>query len=97
MKKQKKQKETLREKMAKTLDASKEIVLDVAKITLIGNSEMTVENHKSIIEYTDQKIVLESGKGKILIVGEGLELKSVARELVYITGCFSGLNFRKDG
>lgn len=100
MKKQKQQvvqKETMREKLANSLDASKEVILDAAKLTFIGNQEVTVENYRSICEYTDSKIVLEASPRRIVIEGSQLEIKSIARELLYIKGRISLLCFKKEG
>lgn len=99
-KKQKKQKipkETLREKMANSLDASKEVILDAAKLTFVGNRELMVENYMSIAEYTENKIILIANRQQIEISGAGLEIRSMARELLYISGQISALNFKKEG
>lgn len=81
-----KNKSTIREKVADSLDASKEIVLDVPKLVFIGNREVVVENYKSIVEYTDKKIALEANPCGLRLLGEDLEIKSITREMLYITG-----------
>ena len=76
----------LREKIADTLDVSKEIILDTSKITLIGNREITVENYRGIIEYNSQKIRLISNPSQIQICGTNLDIKTMAKDFLYITG-----------
>ena len=96
-KEQKTEKATLREKVADSLDTSKEVILDAAKLTLIGNRELVVENYKSIAEYNETKIILAATPNKIEILGTDLEIRSMARELIYITGRISALGFGKEG
>lgn len=76
----------IREKIADTLDVSKEIILDTSKITLIGNREITVENYRGIIEYTSKKIRLISNPTQIQICGTELDIKTMAQDFLYITG-----------
>ena len=94
--KNKEEKATLREKMAEALDVSKEVILDAVKLTVIGNGEMTVENYKSIAEYTENKIVLEAKPERVLVSGRNLEIKSLAKEMLYITGRVFGIEFKRE-
>ncbi len=87
---------TLREKMANSFDVSREVILDVPKITFIGNRELTVENYQSVAEYTGSRIVLMAKPHRLEICGIELEIKSLARELLYITGRVSSLDFKKE-
>ncbi len=77
---------SLREKIADSIDISKEVILDTILLTMIGEREMTVENYKSIITYTDTKIKVKAKPYPIEIIGTGLEIRSITRELLYITG-----------
>lgn len=87
---------TIRERMADGLDASKEIILDVPKLVFIGNREVIVENYKSIAEYTDKKIVLEANPCGLRLSGEDLEIKSITREMLYITGKIAKTEFGRE-
>ena len=88
---------TLRERAANTLDASKEIVLDVPKIVLIGNREAVIENYKAISEYDDKKIVLESNPRGMRLVGSNLEIRSITQEMLFVTGRLEKIEFGKEG
>ncbi len=94
---EKKEKPTLRERMADGLDASKEVILDVPKIVFIGNREVVVENYKAISEYTDQKIIVESNPSGLTVCGEDLEIRSITREMLFITGKIQKMEFGKEG
>ena len=90
------EKPKLKDKMAETLGVSKEVILDVPRLTFIGNSELTVENYKSIGEYTENLIVLNSRPFKLKISGGKLEIKSIASEMIYICGKISAVEFKRE-
>ncbi len=99
MKKERKKQEekpTLKERVARSLDASKEIVLDVPKIVFVGSREVVVENYKGILEYTDKKIVLEAKGDALRFSGSGLEIKSITRDMLFITGKIHKLELGKE-
>ncbi len=85
-----------REKLADSLDISKEILLGAAKIVTIGNREMTVENYKGIVEYTNNCIRLTASPNDITISGDCLEIKTMTRDFLYITGKISSVSFCKE-
>ncbi len=94
---EKKERPTLRERMADGLDASKEVILDVPKIVFIGSREVVIENYKAISEYTDQKIVMESNPYGLMICGANMEIRSITREMLFITGKIQKMEFGKEG
>lgn len=77
---------TIREKFADAVDISKEVLLDTVLISCIGNREMTLENYKGILEYSDTCIRIKAKPAQVKITGAGLELKNITRDLLYITG-----------
>ncbi len=79
-------KTTARERLADALDISKEVVLNAVLISCIGDRELTLENYKSIMEYTDTCIRVKANPYPVKITGTGLELRNITRDLLYITG-----------
>ena len=77
---------TVREKLADAVDISKEVLLDAVLVSCIGNREMTLENYKSILEYSDTCIRIKAKPSIVKITGSGLELRNITRDLLYITG-----------
>lgn len=86
-----------REKIADTLDLSKEILLDTSKIVAIGNRELTIENYQGVIEYTSSCIRLLSNPCAIEIGGCNLEIKTMTRDFLYITGTITCVSFCNKG
>lgn len=85
-------KPTIRERFADAVDISKDVILDTALIRMIGNRELTLENYKGILEYTETCIRVKAKPYIIKITGSGMEIKMITQEMLYITGrilCFS--------
>jgi len=76
----------LKEKMANTLSLPKEIVLDFPILTATGRSEITIENYKNLLEFTDTKIRIRTKESTITIEGERLTLRQVTSENLLIAG-----------
>lgn len=87
---------TLRERLADAVDISKEALLGTALVSCIGDRELTLENYKGIIEYTDTCIRIRANPCTVKITGTGLELRNITQELLYITGRISSFGFSQD-
>ncbi|HHV29684.1 sporulation protein YqfC [Acetivibrio mesophilus] len=93
--KEEEQKINLKEKMAELLELPKEIVLDLPKITMFGNKNLIVENYKGIIEYDNNRIRVNTGKGIIRVAGDSLVIKEITSEDLMIDGEILSLEFLK--
>lgn len=87
---------SVREKIADTVDVSKEILLNSVKVVLIGNREITVENYKGIVEYTAETVVLDANPHRIRLDGKNLTVRAITGELLCVEGEISKLAFRKE-
>ncbi|HOQ37145.1 MAG TPA: sporulation protein YqfC [Acetivibrio sp.] len=88
-------KRKLKEKVAELLELPKEVVMDLPKITMFGDRNLLVENYKGIIEYDDNKIRINTGKGIIKVTGEKLVIKEITQEDLMIDGDIDTLEFLK--
>ncbi|NLG86210.1 MAG: sporulation protein YqfC [Firmicutes bacterium] len=78
-------------KVAEFLEIPQDIVLDLSRITLVGNIEVTLENHRGIIEYSSDRLRLALPQGELIISGEELILVSLAQEEIVIRGRIKSL------
>lgn len=72
--------------ISEALELPKEIMLDLPKISMIGNLELRIENHKGIIEYTPTQIRVSSNSGMLKILGRNLYIKIIIKEEIVIIG-----------
>lgn len=90
------QRQRLQKKLAHLLEIPDDIVLDLPRITLLGNRQMLVENHKGIIEYTGERVRIRLNRKELLISGIGLSLGNLQAEELIIEGDITGLYFEMD-
>ena len=83
----------LREKLSNAFELPKDIVLDVSKIIIIGTGQITVENHKGIIEYSEELIRINTGSGIVALHGNNLAIKTIFQEEITITGEITNMEF----
>lgn len=85
--------DSIKEKMAQILEMPKEIVLDLPKIIIIGDSELSIENYKGILEYESDVIRVKTIEKIVKVEGKNLEITVITDEEVQITGTISDIKF----
>jgi len=89
------QKVPLKHKISEILELPKEIVMNVPKLTMVGNSDLVVENYKGIIEYSSERIRVNTGAGIIKLTGRRLIIREITSEDILISGDIASLEFLK--
>lgn len=79
--------------LAEILELPKDIILDLPKIIMIGNLQIYIENHKGILEYTDNRIRINTKNGIFRIIGKNLMLKNIVAEEIFIVGEINQVEF----
>lgn len=85
----------IKEKVTEILELPKEVVLNVPRMTLIGNGNLLVENYKGIIEYDDKRVRVNTGIGIIKIIGDRLVIREITSEDIMIDGEIQSMEFLK--
>ena len=80
-----------REIIAEKFNLPKDVILDIPKILVIGNREVTVENHKGIIAFERNIIKINSRFGPITINGEDFEILYIGSSTTTISGKFKSI------
>ena len=83
----------VKEKLTGLLALPKEITLNLPQIIATGRDEINIENYKSLIEFTDTKIRIQTSSGMLTVEGNNLTLKQVTTEHVLITGKIKALQW----
>lgn len=94
-KKKEEQKVKLKEKMTEILELPKEVVLNVPKMTMLGNGDLVIENYKGIIEYDNERIRVNTNAGIIKITGDRMTIKEITSEDIMVHGEITSLEFLK--
>ena len=69
------EKEQIREKLASAASMPKDVVLGASVITMLGRNEVSIENYRGIIEYTDTLIRVQTKSGQIRLTGKRLQVE----------------------
>jgi sporulation protein YqfC len=88
-------KHIFKERFTEMLELPKEIVLDMPKLTKLGNGDLVIENYKGIIEYEENLIRVNTTSGIIKVTGSKLYIKEITSENIMIYGSISMLEFLK--
>lgn len=82
-----------RENAADFFELPKELLFNLPRITLIGNVQLYLENHKGIIEYSSDLLRLKVQDGEIIIKGKNLTIKNFFGKEVFVEGNISSLEY----
>lgn len=80
-------------KINNVLELPQEVISNKPKITIIGFNEMLIENYKSILEYEDFYIKINTYIGVININGFNLRLKEMTDDDIMVIGNIDSIDF----
>ena len=84
----------IREKVAGFLTVPKEVALDLPLVMATGRGEVNIENYKSLLEFSEEKIRVRTKDGNMTVEGERLKLRQITTENVLITGLITGILYQ---
>ena len=82
-----------RRNMTEALELPKEILLHLPLISFIGQEEVTIENYKGILEYSEETVRIGTAAGILRLGGQGLCLKQLSAECMVVTGRVEKMEF----
>ena len=83
----------IKEKLSDAFELPKDIIMDMPKTTVLGSRQVSIENHKGIIEYDESIVRINTGNGIVKIEGNNLIIKYVLQEEIIIEGDISAIIF----
>lgn len=81
------------ERVTHFLELPPEIIYNLPKVTLSGNVQLFVENHRGIIEYSRGKVRIAVNLGELAIWGDELVIGQITREGICLVGKIAGLQY----
>lgn len=83
----------MKERLSSKLDLSREVIMDLPQITVTGNNEITIENHKGIILFEDREVKINSNVGLISIYGKEFEILFMGGSTLTLSGTFRSIKY----
>lgn len=93
MKHRRKKKEPFSKKIIGRFDIPEDIVFDVPRMMVMDNTEVRIENYKTVLEYDDTKIQLACKQKYITVSGKGLTITLITDDEVSVCGEISAISF----
>ena len=78
------------------LEMPKEVYTNVPKLTVVGFEEMIIENYKSILEYEEFFVRINTHMGILNINGFNLNLEKMTNDDIKITGTIESIDLEKN-
>lgn len=80
-------------KLVSLMDLPADVVADLPRVTMTGNTELLIENHRGISRYTQDQICVGYKGGIIIISGRRLAIKYIEKDTMQILGIISDIQF----
>jgi sporulation protein YqfC len=78
---------------ANFLDLPQDVVFDLPRITLIGNMQAYIENHRGVLHFSSDRLRLKLSKGQLEIIGNELVIRAILTEEVFIEGHIADVKY----
>jgi sporulation protein YqfC len=80
-----------KETIAEKLDLPRDVMMNIPKITITGDNEIVVENHKGVILFEEKEIKINSNVGLLTIYGSGFEILFMGGNTLTVGGKFKSV------
>lgn len=75
------------------LELPQDVVFDLPRITMIGNMQLYIENHRGVREFSTERLTLSLSKGALEVVGSNLSIRAILQEEVFIEGVIQDIKY----
>ncbi|WP_170007712.1 sporulation protein YqfC [Bacillus fonticola] len=72
--------------LARHLDLPDDVMMDLPRITMIGQLHIYIENHRGLLSFEDDEIRLLLKQGQLLVRGKGFVIKTILPEEILVEG-----------
>lgn len=86
---------SMKERIAEISELPKDVVLGMSVVTMLGQTELCLENYAGIIEYTEELIRIRIKHGQMKIIGKNLNVSYYTNDDMKITGCIECIEYQR--
>lgn len=77
------------------MDLPQDLIFDMPRITIIGNTQITIDNHRGLDLFSSQLLRLRIEGGALEIAGENLVIRNILKNEVLIEGTIQRVEYIK--
>jgi sporulation protein YqfC len=85
----KKWRQQMRNWLTNKMELPADILMDLPRITMIGQIHIYIENHRGLLSFSDKEIRLLLKQGQLLVKGEAFVIKTILPEEILLEGKIS--------
>lgn len=85
----------IQEKLLRALELPHDVIFDLPKISVIGDIQFYLENHRGIIAYSPTEIRIAVSIGEVRIEGEGLIIRTITSDEIHLEGRIHGICYQR--
>lgn len=78
---------------ARILDIPQDITMDLPRLTMIGNMQLYIENHRGVLHFSDDFLKMALSRGTLEVRGTGLSIRTIMMEEVMVEGTILDLKY----
>lgn len=82
----------IQHKLSHMLEIPRDIVFDLPKMTMLGDFQLHIENHRGIIAYSPEKIRVAVSLGELEITGRDMVIRTITPDEIYLDGIILGVS-----
>ncbi len=86
-------KNSISTRLLKAFDIPEDSLGTVPRLTVTGNGSVLIENHKGLVEYGREHIVVSGGRMLMSLRGSGLELEAMNRDEIRLKGQILSIDY----
>lgn len=90
-----KQEYDLRNRIAEASELPKDVVLGLPILTMLGRTELSVENYRGILEYTDTLVRIQTKIGQIRVLGKNIQVVYYTNDEMKIHGSIDTIEYHR--
>ncbi|WP_211745488.1 sporulation protein YqfC [Paenibacillus sp. Marseille-Q4541] len=83
----------LRKWTSEVLDLPQDVLFDMPRLTLIGSKQLYIENHRGVVHFSGEKLVLDLSVGRLEVSGEKLVIRNIMPEEVAVEGLIKSIQY----
>ena len=88
--------ERLRSWMTKNMELPQDVMMDLPRITMIGQIHIYIENHRGLLAFSDKELRLLLKQGQLLIRGKAFVIKTILPEEILLEGKIDSVTYITD-
>ncbi|GFN30337.1 hypothetical protein PCURB6_05970 [Paenibacillus curdlanolyticus] len=76
---------------AQLLELPQDVVYDLPRLTMIGDRQLYIENHRGVLHFSSDRLRLALSKGELEVTGTDLVIRTIWTEEVFVEGVIKNI------